>query len=50
MLDRALTTRCYFKQLGPKESLPKERKKESKKKNNTEIGGCACEASDHISS
>ena len=32
MLDRALTTRCYFKQLGPKESLPKERKKESKKK------------------
>ena len=28
MLDRALTTRCYFKQLGPKESLPKERKKE----------------------
>ena len=48
MLDRALTTRCYFKQLGPKESLPKERKKERKK--NTEIRGCASEASDHRSS
>lgn len=27
MLDKALTKMCYFKQLGAKESFPKERKK-----------------------